>query len=208
MAVHNINEGNLVKSLELGGLAYPSIAVTKDSIEHNDFGDISLVFNKDTIDPQQNSDNKVYSRDAWTPTFPTVETKINQEEAFKVRNDLKQLSGSVDNYFKNDINRFLNEYITENASTKNIDNLVEDAKENLGLKAAFLEENGEHVVPEIETKDERLNYSQEELKRMTNAITDYYDLGADVKTMNSREVMDKFGIEPLKQMLIDRLVEH
>lgn len=207
MAVHNINEDNLVKSLELGGLAYPSIAVTKDSIGHDEFGDISLVFNKNTIDPQKNSNNKVYSRDAWTPTFPTVETKINQEEAFKVRNDLKELSGSVDNYFKNDVNRFLNEYVTENASAKNIDNLVEDAKKNFGLKATFLEENGEHVVPELETKDERLNYSQEELQRMTNAITDYYDLGADVETMNSRHIMDEFGIEPLKQMLIDRLVE-
>lgn len=44
VAVHNISAGNLAKSLELGGLAMPSIAITKSGMEHEGFGDISLIF--------------------------------------------------------------------------------------------------------------------------------------------------------------------
>ena len=43
-------------------------------------GDISLVFDKETIDPA-NRLNKVYSGDAWTPTFPHIGYKINQTKA-------------------------------------------------------------------------------------------------------------------------------
>ena len=50
----------------------PSIAVTKHDSQHTGFGNISLIFGKDTINPDVNSENKVYGGDAWTPMYPTV----------------------------------------------------------------------------------------------------------------------------------------
>ena len=51
IAVHNLTGQKLEKALELGAFPMPSIAITKSDMGHTDFGDISLVFGKETIDP-------------------------------------------------------------------------------------------------------------------------------------------------------------
>ena len=50
------------------------------------FGNITLLFDKDTIDPQASKLNKVYSGDAYTPVFPTVYHKVNENVARKLNN--------------------------------------------------------------------------------------------------------------------------
>lgn len=77
VVVHNLSESKLLKSIELGGLVVPSIAITKDSIGHDNFGDISLIFKSDTINPQ-NSENKVFASDVYSKRFPKVVTKFNE----------------------------------------------------------------------------------------------------------------------------------
>lgn len=84
VAVHNLSAEKLLKSLNLGGLPMPSIAIMKAKDGHNQFGDISLVFRKDTIDPEADKSNKVYSGDAWTPTYPRTEYKVNEDVASKI----------------------------------------------------------------------------------------------------------------------------
>jgi hypothetical protein len=68
VAVHNLTEYALRESLALGGIPSPSIAIVKAEQGHTNFGEISLVFDKSTIDPKANKANKVYGSDAWTPT--------------------------------------------------------------------------------------------------------------------------------------------
>lgn len=85
IAVHNLNAEKLIKSLNLGGLPMPSIAIAKAEGGHEAFGDISLVFDKSTIDPERKTTNKVYSGDAWTPTYPRVEYKVNDAVESRVR---------------------------------------------------------------------------------------------------------------------------
>ena len=84
IAVHNMQTSKLEKSLALGGLPMPSIAIIKAKNGHSEYGDVSLVFNKDTIDPQLSKDNKVYGGDAWTPTYPTIEYKANEKVAERI----------------------------------------------------------------------------------------------------------------------------
>ena len=84
-AVHNMQTSELENSLALGGLPMPSIATIKAKNGHSEYGDVSLVFDKDTIDPQLNKDNKVYGGDAWTPTYPTIEYKANEKVAKRIR---------------------------------------------------------------------------------------------------------------------------
>ena len=83
VALHNLSEENLLKVLELGGFPMPSIAVTKADIPFTDFGDITVVFGKETIDPAK-PENAVYSRDAWTPTVPQAEYEINETKAREI----------------------------------------------------------------------------------------------------------------------------
>lgn len=91
IAVHNLSEQKLMKMIEMGGFPMPSIAVTKASLGHKGFGPISILFGKDTIDPDAFKDNKVYSRDAWTPTYPTIDYKANQLVIDKVSEKYQDL---------------------------------------------------------------------------------------------------------------------
>ena len=73
VALHNLTEDKLRSALRLGGFPMPSIAVTRADIPHTNFGDITLVMSRQTVDPRANRRNTVYSADAWTPTFPAIE---------------------------------------------------------------------------------------------------------------------------------------
>ena len=76
VAVHNLTEENLADALELGGFPMPSVAVTKAGMEHKDYGPVSLVFGRESIDPARRG-NKVYTGDAWTPVFPETGYKLD-----------------------------------------------------------------------------------------------------------------------------------
>lgn len=89
-AIHNLTADSFMKSYKLGGFAMPSIAIARSDVGHSNFGDISLVFASDTINPA-NSDNKVYSADAWTPTFPRIEYEANSKVTDKLRNKYYEL---------------------------------------------------------------------------------------------------------------------
>lgn len=86
IAVHNLTGEKLRKLLDLQGIPMPSIAITKSDATAEDFGEISLVFRKDAIDPADER-NKVYDADAWTPMFPT----LDKEEYRKTRAFLEEL---------------------------------------------------------------------------------------------------------------------
>lgn len=91
-AIHNLTADSFMKSYELGGFAMPSIAIARSDVGHSNFGDISLVFASDTINPA-NPDNKVYSADAWTPTFPKIEYEANSKVTDKLRDKYYELYG-------------------------------------------------------------------------------------------------------------------
>lgn len=86
IAVHNLTGEKLRKLLDLQGIPMPSIAITKSDATAEDFGEISLVFRKDTIDPADER-NKVFDADAWTPMFPM----LDKEEYGKTRAFLEEL---------------------------------------------------------------------------------------------------------------------
>ena len=93
IAVHNLKPDDIRNTFELGGFPMPSIAVTKDSMGHDLYGDITLMFHSDTIDPMRSRDNQVFGGDAWTPTFPPVAKKISREVAERVDQKLRDILG-------------------------------------------------------------------------------------------------------------------
>lgn len=135
IAVHNLNIENLEKSLELGGLPIPSIAITKDKLGHIEFGEVSLVFGKDTIDPQINSANKIYSGDAYTPTFPRVEYKLSDSK-------LKEVA----DYFN-----MSQSYLEDKINASNIDYTVETLSDIHEIREQYLRDN--NITLSEEEKD-------------------------------------------------------
>ena len=91
VAVHNISAEKLLKSFELGGLPMPSIAVVRAREGFNQFAEISMVFDKSTIDPELLKSNVVFGSDAWTPTFPKVDYMVNEKVLDNIRNKINSL---------------------------------------------------------------------------------------------------------------------
>jgi hypothetical protein len=127
VATHNIssqNLMNLINDFDGAGLPVPSIAIEKADSVHDNFGDVTLLFNKDTIDPQNNSNNNVYSRDAWTSTFPQTEYKINAEgiKTIAKKLDLSEYYLESNIFNANDLNgikrKFLNDRYVRKAFVK------------------------------------------------------------------------------------------
>ncbi len=90
VALHNIDESQLRSAIKLGGLAMPSIAITKADMSHEDFGNISLIFAKDTVNPT-NLNNAIYDRDAWTPTFPEIQKKLSEKVVNSIFQKINEL---------------------------------------------------------------------------------------------------------------------
>lgn len=108
VAIHNTTETKLLDSIKLGGLAVPSIAITKADYGHENFGEISLIFKKDSIDPA-NTKNKVYNADVYSKRFPKTVTKFSDiavdelqakfAESAKIFNEKTY---SIEDYLKDD----------------------------------------------------------------------------------------------------------
>lgn len=94
IAVHNLSQEELLKTLKLGGFPMPSVAIVKAQNGHNEFGDVSVIFDKNTIDPSK-SGNKVYGGDAWTPSFPTIEYKPRESVQQKIRDKYYDLAKRI-----------------------------------------------------------------------------------------------------------------
>lgn len=179
IAVHNLSKEKLREAFELGGFPMPSIAITKADMGHTEFGDISLVFGKETIDPAD-SRNKVYGEDAWTPTFPSVGYKLNDDKTSDIYRRANK-AGSLpmfrpvefhpDNYER---------YISGSGS----ESLVEHFKDDYGAKQLFLSETGNAVE----------KYEQHEVDKYLPDQTSLYE-----------KVLEKIGIERLKNDSYDAL---
>ncbi len=105
VAVHGTTEDKLMKALELEGLPGISSAVINidEGLANEDYGEISLVFDKNTIDPAR-SGNTVYGADAWTPTHNAaqVEYKVDTNKARNFDEKMKNLSSKIlDGIFSN-----------------------------------------------------------------------------------------------------------
>lgn len=88
MVLHNINEDKFNGILDLDGIPVPSLAITDpEVVNFKDFGEGTLIFTKDTIDPKIAA-NEVYDRDVWSPTFPQVDYELNDDGIEKVANNL------------------------------------------------------------------------------------------------------------------------
>ena len=69
VAVHNLNITTLLKSLRLGGMPMPSVAVIRAGDPHPSYGNVSVVFSRSTVDPESDPRNRIYGNDVFTPTI-------------------------------------------------------------------------------------------------------------------------------------------
>lgn len=176
IAVHNISESNLLKSLDLGGFPMPSIAVMRalQADANADYGNISVVFNRDTIDPEVNSQNKVYGNDAWTPRFPTIEYEIDYDQASNIYSKAHELSKTKAAFTKA-VSLHPNN-IEDSVNRLGIERYIENLKNDYTLKQLYLLEHGGQPV-EMQQREERTEVSEADAALydyLLDAIPDYH----------------------------------
>ena len=161
VAVHNLTEENLREALDLGGMPSPSIAVVKAQDGHSKYGPISLVFGPDSIDPQASRANRVYGSDAWTPTRPNVEYKVNADKAMKLNTELSQLSRQTAKgaFARGSV---LTGTLDMEASSQSPKQLAGSLAQNDAVKAAYLADKGEDI--RVVTKPE-VRFTESQKKR-------------------------------------------
>ena len=161
VAVHNLTEETLREALDLGGMPSPSIAVVKAQEGHSQYGPISLVFGPDSIDPMANRANRVYGSDAWTPTRPNVEYKVNADQAMKLNTELAQLSRQTAKgaFARGSV---LTGTLNMEASSQSPKQLAESLAQNDAVKAAYLADKGEDI--QVVTKPE-VRFTESQKKR-------------------------------------------
>jgi len=87
MAIHNLDAKVLPSIIRMGGFPMPSIAVTKDSILHDNFGDVSVIFKPSVLEG-----SPTFWRDAWTATFPyTTFSFINKQDVERAKADFTKI---------------------------------------------------------------------------------------------------------------------
>lgn len=176
IAVHNISESNLLKSLDLGGFPMPSIAVmrARQADANADYGDISVVFRKDTIDPEVNRSNKVYGGDAWTPRFPTIEHEIDYDQASNIYSRAHELY-KTKAAFKQPV-LLHPDNIEDGINRWGFDKYLENLKDDYTIKQLYLLERGEQPV-EMQQREERAEVSEADAALydyLLDAIPDYH----------------------------------
>lgn len=178
IAVHNLSEEKMKKVIKLGGFPMPSIAIVKADKGHSKFGDISVVFRKDTIDPEMNYENRVYTADAWTPSVPQTEVEWDYEKLGEIAEKVNTSVSVLESNY--------------------LDGTVEQAVEKLGDSRQFIEsyarENGIEVERPVREKE--LRNRKHDTDEMRNLVKEH-DITTE-KLQKDRELREEY-LETLKR---------
>lgn len=197
IAVHNLTMDQLMKDIDMGGFPSPSIAIIRSAMQHKRYGDVSVIFNRDTIDPERSSANKVYGGDAWTPTFPSIEYDVNDDKYYDVMHSVDDaMKGKVPEYLREEARRFNTPGRESTAEKGGVDAVIEKAKDNYGMKAAYLASKGESIEDQVRQKEVR-KYDDEKANRfdkMEEAIAPVEnEFLKDRSTLSVRDMLQKYG---------------
>lgn len=150
LALHNLTAENLRDALKLGGLPMPSIAIVQAQQGHAKYGEISLVFDKSSIDPAADRRNRVYGGDGWTPTAPTIEYEPNSRAERRLHDKYYELAGRI-GY---DAARPLYNYATNLEETMNRQGgeqgILETLRDSTDMMNVFLADTGKGLVENIQ----------------------------------------------------------
>ena len=119
---HNLTQDNLRHADDMGGVAVPSLAITKKDNPLDGFGDVTLLGDKELANPKK--DHKIYGADIYSPRYPRAENKLKATDIRKIVNELQPYSEMAGKY--GEVN-------------------TDDLENEIGLKLKFLEGKGDNI---------------------------------------------------------------
>lgn len=189
VAMHNMTEEKLRRTLDIGAWPSPSIAVVKAKAGHANYGEYSAVFPRGTIDPQADSKNKVYGGDAWTPTHDNaiVERGVNYEarRAFdeNIKNLSSQFAGGV---FQG--SGTLGKIGLENETRWEPEEIADKLANHPEVQAAFLQSEGKSLEPVYRDKQFDRFFSNATIRRYLDTVGEQEVARLAVKLMTGERL--------------------
>ena len=189
VAMHNMTEEKLRRTLDIGAWPSPSIAIVKAKDGHTNYGEYSAVFPRETIDPQRSSKNKVYGGDAWTPTKDNalVEREVNYEarRAFdeNIKNLSSQFAGGV---FQG--SGTLGKIGLENETRWEPEEIADKLANHPEVQAAFLQSEGKSLEPVYRDKQFDRFFSNATIQRYLDAVGEQEVARLAVKLMTGERL--------------------
>lgn len=192
LALHNLTQEKLRSTLQLGGFPMPSIAVIRDQMLHDNYGEITMVFGKDTIDPQADSRNRVYGGDAWTPTAPRVDYPINYQVQRAFEDRVEQLAANVAGGTFGRASVLGTMGATGDSTSMDMEEITRRLANDNAVQAAYLAEQGRNVEPVMKAKQFD-SYGNDTLQRYAESmdIQELAEIAARIEaggTMTDEEI--------------------
>lgn len=168
IAVHNLSESKFLDSISLGGFSMPSIAILKSEGDHNSYGDISVVFRPNAVDPEANADNSIYSADAYTPRFPQTEYSLNRKAMIELADKLNTSPSMLE------VNEF---------EGGDKERMLQRLSRNRQAQELFVKEKGLKVVPVLHDPDYSHSiYRQASIRDYLASGVSFHEIVFDKKT--------------------------
>ena len=189
VAMHNMTEEKLRRTLDIGAWPSPSIAVVKAKEGHANYGEYSAVFPRGTIDPQADSKNKVYGGDAWTPTHDNaiVERGVNYEARRAFDDRIKDLSSQfAGGVFQG--SGTLGKIGLENDTRWEPEEIADKLANHPEVQAAFLQSEGKSLEPVYRDKQFDRFFSNATIQRYLDAVGEQEVARLAVKLMTGERL--------------------
>ncbi|WP_424408514.1 LPD38 domain-containing protein [Pasteurella sp. PK-2025] len=188
MVTHNISGDGILHAHKMGGLPYASVAVTKQDNPLTGFGEVTLIGDRNYIDPKGENKAKVFGADIYSPRYPKVTYEYNSKDVQHLREKFEQSAKEIDDSaFDYDFSQGLGDTGVLQALLKS------DA-----VKHQFLKEQGISYETAYKTleKDPDVDYPS-----VQRAIKQ----GVTAEQINDNVNLDKF--EPLMRAFIQDRIE-
>ena len=207
VAMHNMTEEKLRRTLDIGAWPSPSIAVVKAKEGHANYGKYSAVFPRGTIDPQADSKNKVYGGDAWTPTHDNaiVERGVNYEARRAFDENIKNLSSRfADGVFQG--SGTLGKIGLENDTRWEPEEIADKLANHPEVQAAFLQSEGKSLEPVYRDKQFDRFFSNATIRRYLDTVGEQEVARLAVKLMTGERLTAE-EMKPAEQAIRDVYAE-
>lgn len=207
VAMHNMTEEKLRRTLDIGAWPSPSIAVVKAKEGHANYGEYSAIFPRGTIDPQADSRNKVYGGDAWTPTHDNaiVERGVNYEARRAFDDRIKDLSSQfAGGVFQG--SGTLGKIGLENDTRWEPEEIADKLANHPEVQAAFLQSEGKSLEPVYRDKQFDRFFSNATIRRYLDTVGEQEVARLAVKLMTGERLTAE-ETKPAEQAIRDVYAE-
>lgn len=192
MVTHNISGDGILHAHKMGGLPYASVAVTKQDNPLTGFGEVTLIGDRNYIDPKGENKAKVFGADIYSPRYPSVTYEYSSKDIQHLRDKFEQSAKEIDDFaFDYDFSQGLGKTGVLKALLKS------DA-----VKHQFLKEQGISYETVYKTTEQNPEANYSSVQRAINQDITAEQINDNVNLEVNESLMRSFiqdRIERLKQ---------